>query len=155
MTPGEKNFVLRVEHLLNKSKAPNYQQLVIEALHALRVILKANPTLAINGYIIVDVLIGHAVRLAWLDLHPEQEGIYNESRGAAWASFYASPPIRPPTPSWRHSPTFWNKATKRRRPLQNSTKSTELIHERLSNDSGRRYRRHQNRHRPLHTHPSE
>jgi phosphorylase kinase alpha/beta subunit len=92
MTSGEKNFVLRVEHLLNKSKAPSYQQLVIEALHALRVILKANPTLAINGYIIVDVLIGHAVRLAWLDLHPEQEGIYNESRGAAWASFYASPP---------------------------------------------------------------
>ncbi len=92
MTAGEKNFLLRVEHLLNKSKAPSYQQLVIEALHALVIIFKANPTLVLDDYIILDVLIGHAVRLAWLDMHPEQEGIYNESRGAAWASFYASPP---------------------------------------------------------------
>lgn len=92
MTSNEKNFVLRVEHLLNKSKAPSYQQLVIEALHTLNVICKANPTLKINDFIIIDVLIGHSVRLAWLDMHPEQEGIYNESRGAAWASFYASPP---------------------------------------------------------------
>ncbi len=92
MTSGEKNFVLRVEHLLNKSQAPSYQQLVIEALHALLVIFKANPTLALNDYLIIDVLIGHAVRLAWLDMHPEKTAVYNEYRGAAWASFYASPP---------------------------------------------------------------
>lgn len=92
MTSGEKNFLLRVEHLLNKSKAPSYQQLVIEALHALVTIFKANPTLVIDDYITLDALIGHAVRLAWLDMHPEQMGIYNEARGAAWASFYASPP---------------------------------------------------------------
>jgi len=83
---------LRVENLLNKPRAPNYQQLIIEALHALTVIFRANPILKLNDYIIVDVLIGHAVRLAWLDMHPEQESIYNESRGNAWASFYASPP---------------------------------------------------------------
>ncbi|MBU2478840.1 MAG: glycosyl hydrolase family 15, partial [Gammaproteobacteria bacterium] len=92
MTSGEKNFLLRVEHLLNKSKAPSYQQLVIEALHALMTIFRVNPTLVIDDYISLDALIGHAVRLAWLDMHPEQMGIYNEARGAAWASFYASPP---------------------------------------------------------------
>ncbi len=92
MTSGEKNFVLRVEHLLNKCQAPSYRQLVIEVLNALLAIFKANPALILNDYIIIDVLIGHAVRLAWLDMHPEKEGIYNECRGNAWASFYASPP---------------------------------------------------------------
>lgn len=92
MTSGEKNFVLRVEHLLNKCQAPSYRQLVIEGLHALLAIFKANPALKLNDSLIIDVLIGHAVRLAWLDMHPEQEGIYNEKRGNAWASFYACPP---------------------------------------------------------------
>lgn len=92
MTAGEKNFSLRVEHLLNKSRAPNHQQLLIEALGALAVIVKANDHLVLDDFIVVDVLIGHAVRLAWLDIHPEQEASYNESRGRAWASFYASPP---------------------------------------------------------------
>lgn len=35
MTPGEKNFALRVEHLLNKIQAPDYRQLTIEALNTL------------------------------------------------------------------------------------------------------------------------
>ncbi len=92
MTSGEKNFVLRVEHLLNKCQAPDYRQLVMEALHALNAIFGANRELILHDHIIVDVLIGHAVRLAWLDMHPEQEQRYNESRGQAWTDFYASPP---------------------------------------------------------------
>ncbi len=94
MTPGEKNFALRVEHLLNKIAAPEYRQVNVEALMELSAILEHNPTLRVEDYIVLDVLIGHAVRLAWLADHPEHENHYDQHKAAAWQTFYRTSPYR-------------------------------------------------------------
>jgi phosphorylase kinase alpha/beta subunit len=92
MTAGEKNFALLVEHLLNKIEAPEYRQLNIEALMELAAIASNNPTLQIEENIVLDVLIGHAVRVAWLDAHKERGDRYDEDKGNAWRSFYNTSP---------------------------------------------------------------
>jgi phosphorylase kinase alpha/beta subunit len=92
MTPGEKNFALRVEHLLNKIEAPEYRQVNTEALMELAAILECNPELQIEEYIVLDVLIGHAVRLAWMDLFPETVDQYDEYKASAWRAFYNTSP---------------------------------------------------------------
>lgn len=38
----------------------------------------------------MDILIGHAVRLAWLEAHPEHRDCYDEHKTSAWSSFYTS-----------------------------------------------------------------
>jgi phosphorylase kinase alpha/beta subunit len=102
MTPGERNFALRVEHLLNKITAPEYRQLNIEALMALAALSEQNPDLRVAEYIVLDVLIGHAVRLAWLD--PDlpkplasgkldlREAVYAQYKAQAWSNFYETSP---------------------------------------------------------------
>ncbi|MEJ1931382.1 glycoside hydrolase family 15 protein, partial [Nostoc sp. NIES-2111] len=92
MTAGEKNFALRIEHLLNKIEAPEYRQVNIEALMELAAIASRNPKLQIEEYIVLDVLIGHAVRLAWLENHPERGDRYDEDKASAWRSFYNTSP---------------------------------------------------------------
>ncbi|NJR65923.1 MAG: glycosyl hydrolase family 15, partial [Leptolyngbyaceae cyanobacterium CRU_2_3] len=92
MTPGEKNFALRIEHLLNKIQAPEYRQVNVEALMELGAIAEQNPQLQIKDPIVLDVLIGHAVRIAWLDQHPHQAAQYNEQKALAWRSFYGTSP---------------------------------------------------------------
>jgi phosphorylase kinase alpha/beta subunit len=92
MTPGEKNFALQVEHLLNKIQAPEYRQANVEALMELAAIAERNPDLRIEEYIVLDVLVGHAVRLAWLAQHPEDGDRYAEVKAVAWRSFYRSSP---------------------------------------------------------------
>ncbi|MGD1902278.1 MAG: glycoside hydrolase family 15 protein [Geitlerinemataceae cyanobacterium] len=94
MTPGEKNFALRVERLLNKIHAPQYRQLTIEALTELVAIFGRNPYLVLDDYIVLDVLIGHAVRLSWLDARPERHDRYDEDKSLAWAQFYQMSPFR-------------------------------------------------------------
>jgi phosphorylase kinase alpha/beta subunit len=91
-TAGEMNFALRVEHLLNKIAAPEYRQLVIEGLQALIAIMQANPDLRFEDDLVMDVLIGHAVRLAWLEKHPDDGERYGEVRDLAWEAFYRRPP---------------------------------------------------------------
>ena len=91
-TAGEMNFALRVEHLLNKIAAPEYRQLVIEGLQALIAIMQANPDLRFEDDLVMDVLIGHAVRLAWLEEHPSDGERYGEVRDLAWEAFYRRPP---------------------------------------------------------------
>ncbi|RUR85974.1 glycoside hydrolase family 15 protein [Chlorogloeopsis fritschii PCC 9212] len=92
MTAGEKNFALQVEHLLNKIEAPEYRQVNIETLMELAAIASNNPSLQIEEYIVLDVLIGHAVRLAWLDGHPQRGDRYDEDKASAWRSFYNTSP---------------------------------------------------------------
>lgn len=92
MTPGEKNFALRIEHLLNKIQAPEYRKVNIEALMELAAIAQANPELQVEEYIVLDVLIGHAVRLAWLEKFPERADRYDEYKAAAWRAFYGTSP---------------------------------------------------------------
>ncbi|MBD2776260.1 glycoside hydrolase family 15 protein [Iningainema tapete] len=92
MTAGEKNFALLVEHLLNKIEASEYRQVCIETLMELAAIAQSNPNLQVEAYIVLDVLIGHAVRLGWLEAHPERSDHYDEDKAAAWRSFYNSSP---------------------------------------------------------------
>jgi phosphorylase kinase alpha/beta subunit len=51
-----------------------------------------NPNLQIKEYIVLDVLIGHAVRLAWLERYPERANRYDEDKAAAWPLFYNTSP---------------------------------------------------------------
>ncbi|MBE9011915.1 glycoside hydrolase family 15 protein [Pseudanabaenaceae cyanobacterium LEGE 13415] len=92
MTAGEKNFALKIEHLLNKIQAPEYRQVNVEALMELNAIAERNPEFKVEEYIVMDVLIGHAVRLAWLDQHPEHHDRYDEFKSSAWRSFYETSP---------------------------------------------------------------
>lgn len=94
MTPGEKNFALQIEHLLNKIGAPQYRQLNIETLMELSAIVEANPEFYLEDNIVMDVLIGHAVRLAYLEQFPERGDRYPEFKSQAWNNFYDSPPLR-------------------------------------------------------------
>jgi phosphorylase kinase alpha/beta subunit len=92
MTPGEKNFALRIEHLLNNIQAPEYHQVNVEALMELAAIVERNPDLQIEEYIVLDVLIGHAVRLSWLERNASLAEHYTDYKGVAWRSFYESSP---------------------------------------------------------------
>ncbi|ANJ66969.1 hypothetical protein A9404_05875 [Halothiobacillus diazotrophicus] len=91
-TAGEKNFALAVEHVLNRIVAPEYRQLVIEALQALIRLVQKNPSLQLQDALITDVLIGHAVRLAWCNGRSAEHVRYDEVRDQAWAAFYQRPP---------------------------------------------------------------
>ncbi len=97
-TPGERSFALQVEELLNKIHAPEYRQLTLEALRALSQLCQVNPELVLGGWLVVDVLIGTAVRLGWLERLREAGQStaidHNEHRAQAWKDFYASPPHR-------------------------------------------------------------
>ncbi|MEB3292672.1 MAG: hypothetical protein VKJ24_05900, partial [Synechococcales bacterium] len=48
--------------------------------------------LKIEEYIVLDVLVGHAVRIAWLAEHPHHEASYAEHKANAWHKFYTSSP---------------------------------------------------------------
>ncbi|MFN2381219.1 MAG: glycoside hydrolase family 15 protein [Guyparkeria sp.] len=91
-TAGEHNFALAVEHRLNRIEAPEYRELSVEAVSALVEIVGHAPQLAIEEPLVLDVVIGHAVRLAWLDEHPGEIDQYDESRANAWQSFYERSP---------------------------------------------------------------
>jgi phosphorylase kinase alpha/beta subunit len=93
MTPGEKAFAMRIEHLLNKIPAPEYRHLNLEALTVLSSFTEQNPTLRIEDYLVMDVLIGHAVRLAFVERYPDQEAGYSEHKATAWSLFYELPPV--------------------------------------------------------------
>ncbi|MCM1983122.1 glycoside hydrolase family 15 protein [Lyngbya confervoides] len=92
MTAGEKNFALKVEHLLNKIQSPVYRQINIECLMELAAIAEGNPDLQIQDFIVLDILIGHAVRLVWLDRHPSHQENYDEHKAEAWQYFYQQSP---------------------------------------------------------------
>ncbi|MCL7744066.1 glycoside hydrolase family 15 protein [Guyparkeria hydrothermalis] len=91
-TAGEHNFALAVEHRLNRIEAPEYRQLCIETLATLSEIAAGTPDLSIAEPLVLDVLTGHAVRLAWLAEHPEDADRYDERRADAWQAFYRLPP---------------------------------------------------------------
>ncbi len=97
MTPGEKAFALWLEHLLNRIGAAEYRQLNIEALSVLASFFRQNPSLQIEDACVLDALIGHAVRLAYLEQHADREASYNDHKADAWAAFYASAPARTST----------------------------------------------------------
>jgi len=89
-TAGERNFELRVDSLLQSIKASEYRQLNVEALQSLSRVFKENPEIKIDSDILIDVLIGHAVRLAWQKEHEHEN--YDEQKGQAWSAFYELSP---------------------------------------------------------------
>jgi phosphorylase kinase alpha/beta subunit len=90
MTEGEKNFAFAVEHLLTKINAPEYRHLNIEALATLSEFCWQNRDFRLTRHMVLDVLIGHAVRLAWLNDHSEDT--YERDKASAWKRFYEEPP---------------------------------------------------------------
>ncbi|WP_158769806.1 glycoside hydrolase family 15 protein [Paraglaciecola sp. L1A13] len=93
MTQGEAAFVLLVEQMLNNIQAPEYRQLTVETLSALGSFFEQNPSLQIDEALTIDVTIGHAVNLAYSDLHPERVDNYSEFKSQAWDSFYNLSPL--------------------------------------------------------------
>ena len=91
-TAGEKDFAVAIEHILNRIVAPEYRELVIEALQVLIQIVNKNPALQVKDALIIDVLIGHAVRLACQLNNPTSHNRYDEFRDQAWSAFYQRPP---------------------------------------------------------------
>lgn len=85
-TAGERSFELRIDTMLQGIQSPEYRQLNIEAIRSIAKLFKQNPTFSISDDLILDVLIGHAVRIAWEKDHPGT--IYSEERSAAWERFY-------------------------------------------------------------------
>ena len=92
-TRGEHGFALQIDERLSRIHAPEYLQLNIEALLALQDIMHANPALKLDGPLVLDVLIGIAVRIGW-EQTAASDLPYNEQVPQAWAAFYASPPHR-------------------------------------------------------------
>ncbi|MGR8980277.1 MAG: glycoside hydrolase family 15 protein [Gammaproteobacteria bacterium] len=92
MTSGEQSFKLHVNHLLNKIQAPVYRQLTVEALKAMAAFFRSNALLHIDDMLVTDVIIGHAVRISWLESYPESEKNYDLCKPLAWQDFYKQAP---------------------------------------------------------------
>ena len=88
-TAGERSFALKIDALLQSIAAPDYRQLNIEALESLVRLFRQNPELYVQDDLILDVLIGHAVRVVWEKHH---HGNYDEHRAGAWEAFYKLSP---------------------------------------------------------------
>ena len=69
-----------MEHLPNKVPAPEYRQVNVEKLMALAQMCDRNPNLQVEEYIVLDVLLGHAVRLTWLESYPERVNRYDRDK---------------------------------------------------------------------------
>lgn len=91
-TAGEQSFKLHVSHLLNKIQSPVYRQLTVEALKAMASIFRENSSLYIDDTLLTDIIIGHAVRVIWLQSHPDDTENYEECVSLAWQDFYRLPP---------------------------------------------------------------
>jgi len=92
MTAQEQSFVLLINHRLDKIQSPDFRQLTMETLQALAVIFQDNPDLQVDDTILTDTLINHAVRLSWLEKHPERTEQYEQDQALSWQGFYQLPP---------------------------------------------------------------
>ena len=92
-TPGERNFAALVDHLLSKIEAPDYRQLCTETLLTLITFMGANPEVMFDDDLVLDVVIGHAVRVGWQQRHPNiPESQYGLHKADAWDQFYLASP---------------------------------------------------------------
>jgi len=85
-TKGERSFDLKIDTLLQSIPIPSYKKLNIELIESLVKLFRANPKLTIQNDLILDVLIGHAVRISWMKKNIQKE--YDECKGDAWNDFY-------------------------------------------------------------------
>ena len=89
-TAGERNFALIVDNLLQNIYSSSYRRLNIEVIESLVKVFKANSNLRIDNDLILDVLIGYAVKIAWTKDKNIQN--YDEQKGQAWEYFYTISP---------------------------------------------------------------
>ena len=92
MTSGEQSFKLHVSHLLNKIQSAVYRQITVEALKAMASIFRDNTSLHIDDTLVIDIIIDHAVKINWLQTHPESKENYEEFASLAWQDFYQLAP---------------------------------------------------------------
>ena len=85
-TIGERSFELKIDALLQSIAIPAYKKLNIELIETLVELFLANPKLYIQNDLVLDVLIGHAVRISWMKENTQKE--YYECKGEAWSAFY-------------------------------------------------------------------
>jgi len=85
-TVGERSFELKIDTLLQSISIPAYKKLNIELIEALVQLFTLNTELYIKDDLILDVLIGHAVRISWVKRHDTRA--YDEHKGEAWSAFY-------------------------------------------------------------------
>lgn len=85
-TAGERSFALSVDALLQSIEASDYRQLNIEAIESLARVFRKNSSLHLENDLVLDVLIGHAVRIAWSKEHALDH--YDEERAQAWDAMY-------------------------------------------------------------------
>ncbi|UPT76644.1 glycoside hydrolase family 15 protein [Sulfurovum sp. XGS-02] len=90
-TAGEQSFALKIDALLQSIDAPDYRQLNIELIESLARLFRENPDLHLEDDLIMDVLIGHAVRISWEKNSASKH--YNEQRSEAWKAFYQRSPV--------------------------------------------------------------
>ncbi|MBU0720676.1 glycoside hydrolase family 15 protein [bacterium] len=91
-TAGERSFELRIDGLFQGIEAPEYRELNIEALKSLTRLFRENTQIFIENDLVLDVLIGHAVRLAWESENGFEN--YDEHKGEAWEAFYKLSPMK-------------------------------------------------------------
>ena len=53
-----------------------------------------NPNWQVEDYIVLDVVVGHAVRLAWIDGGDHRAHRYLQDKARAWRAIYQSSPHR-------------------------------------------------------------
>lgn len=93
MTRGERTFALLIDGMLNEIYAPEYRYLTVEAIMAIAAFVEVNPDLRFNDYLVLDIIIDHALRQGWLQRHPDgREKAFNEDSALAWEALYRSPP---------------------------------------------------------------
>ena len=68
-----------------------YSELNIELIESLARLFRENPDLHLEDDLIMDVLIGHAVRISWEKNSALKH--YNEQRSEAWKAFYKRSPV--------------------------------------------------------------
>ena len=83
---------MEIIQLLQSMNIPVYKELNIELIEGLIKLFRANPELYIEDDLILDVLIGHAVRIAWTKSNSERK--YEEHKGDAWLAFYKLSPLQ-------------------------------------------------------------
>jgi len=89
-TAGERSFALKIDTLLQSIDALDYRQLNIEAIESLACVFGQSPELHVDNDLVLDILIGHAVRISWERDHTS--GDYNEQRALAWENIYKLSP---------------------------------------------------------------
>jgi phosphorylase kinase alpha/beta subunit len=86
VTAGERSFELRIDNLLQSITESDYRHLNIELIESLARVFRENPEMHIERDLILEDLIGQAVRVSW------KSGNYDEQSKEAWEAFYKLSP---------------------------------------------------------------